>query len=385
MYIGCPDSIFLSKMRFRICSNRSKNMSETTQPDPEQPKEKTFFVSLRVKLILVLAALFLLAFASIFYWLDGFVTNLAMENLRRDLLATAAAAATGIDGDAHQELFESGEIDNDTYTAVADYLRLIKKTNPQASGVYTYLQLPDKPDQVQLVVSAAYPPGVEPDPALAVDKAGECLVPSYARPGLGQDYTDIFPTMVAGIRESGVESELWDDEWGVWLSGYAPILNSRGESVGAVGVDMCAVDVLALQQNIRTNTSIALGLTLVVLMVVVGVVATGVTRPVMELTRVADLIGAGDYKQDFSHLYAVRLQDEVNKLAGVFELMAGKVYAREQTLRARVEQLEIMIDESKRDKQVSEIVDSEFFGDLQKKVHDMRARFKSQGTPGEQE
>jgi HAMP domain-containing protein len=360
-------------------------MSEITEPTPEKSQTKTFFVSLRIKLILVLAVLFVLAFASIFYWLDGFVTNLAMENLRRDLLATAATAATGIDGDAHQALFENGEIDNETYTAIADYLRLIKKTNPQASGVYTYLQLPDKPDQVQLVVSAAYPPGVEPDPALAVDKAGECMVPSYARPSLGQDFTDISPTMVAGIREPGVESELWDDDWGVWLSGYAPILNSSGESVGAVGVDMCAVDVLALQQNIRTNTSIALGLTLVVLMIVVGIVATGVTRPVMELTRVAELIGAGDYKQDFSHLYAVRLQDEVNKLAGVFELMAGKVYAREQTLRARVEQLEIMIDESKRDKQVSEIVDSEFFSDLQKKVGDMRARFKSQGTSGDEQ
>jgi hypothetical protein len=358
-------------------------MSETALPSSENQKGK-IFVSLRVKLIASLAVLFFLAFASIFYWLDGFVTNVAMENLRRDLLATAISAAEGIGGDSHQVLFESGEIDNETYTAIADYLRFIKKTHPKASGVYTYLQLPDKPNQVQLVVSAAYPPGTEVDPASISDKAGECLVPSYARPSLGQDYTDISPTMLAGIREPGVESELWDDEWGVWLSGYAPILNAKGEAVGAVGVDMCAADVLALQRNIRVNTSIALGLTLLVLMVVVGLIATGVTRPIMELTRVANLIGAGDYKQDFSHLYAARLQDEVNNLADVFELMADKVYTREQTLRARVEQLEIMIDEGKRDKQVSEIVDSEFFSDLQKKVNDMRSRFKSQDRPEEQ-
>jgi hypothetical protein len=360
-------------------------MSEINQPAPKQLQGKAFFLSLRVKLILVLAALFFLAFASIFYWLDGFVTKLAMENLQRDLLATAETAATGIDGDAHQALFESGEIDDETYTTIADYLRLVKKTNPQASGVYTYLQLPDKPDyQIQLVVSAAYPPGVEPAPALVENKAGECLVPSYARPAMGQDYIDTSPEMIAGIRKPGVESELWDDDWGVWISGYAPILNSQGQSVGAVGVDMCAADVIKIQQRVRANTSIAFGLTLLALTVVVGVVATGVTRPVMELTRLAGLIGSGDYDQDFSHLYSVRLQDEVNKLAGVFELMASKIYTREQTLRARVEQLEIMIDESKRDKQVSEIVDSEFFSDLQKKVHDMRVRFKSQDNPGEQ-
>lgn len=358
-------------------------MSEAIQPAADEKQPKTFFVSLRFKLILLLAVLFVIAFASIFYWLDGFVTSMAMENLRRDLLATAQAAASGIDGDAHTALYTSGEIDDATYTEIADYLRVVKRTNPQASGVYTYLQLPDKPDQVQLVVSAALPPGME-DPSLNAGKAGECVVPSYARPGLGMDYTDISPTMVAGITTPGAESELWPDDFGVWLSGYAPIYNSQGQPVGAVGVDMCALDVVQLQQNIRNNTFVAMGITLLALIVVVGVVATGITRPVMELTRLADQIGAGDYDQDFSHLYAVRLQDEVNKLASVFELMTSKVYTREQTLRARVEQLEIMIDESKRDHQVSEIVDSDFFQDLQEKVHTMRKRFKSQddSAPG---
>lgn len=353
-------------------------MSEITRPVPAKAQAKTLFVSLRIKLIAVLALLFIVAFATIFYWLDGFVTGLAMDNLRRDLLSTAQTAAEGIDGDAHQILFESGEIDNATYTQIADYLRLIKKTNPQASGVYTYLQLPDKPDQVQLVVSAALPPSAEG--VIVSEKAGECIVPSYARPGLGEDYTYISEKMIAGLKTPDVENEILPDDYGVWLSGYAPIYNSKGEPIGAVGVDMCALDVVQIQQNIRTNTSIALGITLLALITVVGLVATGITRPVVELTRIADMIGLGNYEQDFSHLYSSKVQDEVNKLANVFELMAGKVYTREKTLKARVEQLEIMIDESKRDRQVSEIIDSDFFQDLQGKVNDMRARFKSQGS-----
>jgi hypothetical protein len=352
-------------------------MSEVTKATDEK---KSFFLSLRLKLILLLALLFIVAFASIFYWLDGFITNIAMQNLRVDILATAQSAAAGIDGDAHQALFESGEIDDATYTEIADYLRSIKSTHPKASGVYTYLQLPDKPDQVQLVVSAALPPGAEPAPGIVVsEKAGECIVPSYARPGLGEDYTYISEKMIAGLKTPDVETEILPDDFGVWLSGYAPIYNSKGEPVGAVGVDMCALDVVQIQQNIRTNTSIALGITLLVLITVVGLVATGITRPVVELTRIADMIGSGNYEQDFSHLYSSKVQDEVNKLANVFELMAGKIYTREQTLKARVEQLEIMIDESKRDKQVSEIIDSDFFQDLQGKVNDMRTRFKSQG------
>ena len=51
---------------------------------------------------------------------------------------------------------------------------------------------------------------------------------------------------------------------------------------------------------------------------------------------------------------------------------------REKTLRARVQQLEIMVDRSKLDKQVKEIVESDFFQDLQSKVKGMRDRFKKE-------
>ena len=342
----------------------------------EIKKEKqAIFVSLRTKLIVVLAILFLVAFAAIFAWLDRFVTDLAMKNLQRNLVATAQTAAAGINGDAHSALFNSGQIDDAAYTQMADFLRSVKKTNPQASGIYTYVQLPDKLEQVQLVVSAALPPGVVADTA-STGSLGECKVPPSSRPTLGQDYTDVSPAMLAGVHTAGADTTLWTDEWGTWLSGYAPIYNSAGTAVGAVGVDMCAKDVIDLQQNIRRNTLIALGVTLLVLIVVVGLIAASFTRPVLELTRVADRIGLGEYNQDFSRLYSTSVQDEVDKLANVFELMVGKVYTREQTLRARVEQLEILIDHSKLEKQVSEIVDSDFFQELQTKVQDMRTRFK---------
>ena len=58
--------------------------------------------------------------------------------------------------------------------------------------------------------------------------------------------------------------------------------------------------------------------------------------------------------------------------------MVDKVAEREKSLRARVAQLEIMIDKSKLDTQVQEIVDSDFFQDLKNKVNDMRSRFKEE-------
>ena len=65
-------------------------------------------------------------------------------------------------------------------------------------------------------------------------------------------------------------------------------------------------------------------------------------------------------------------EDEVDKLASVFELMVSKVYTREQNLRARVQQLEIMIDQTKRESQVAQIVESDFFQGLREKAQAMR-------------
>lgn len=352
-------------------------MTSNTQTIPKAGEKGVFYVSLRTKLILALALLFVVAFAVIFIWLYNFVTGMAMTNLRNDLLSTANTAAAGINGDAHTALFESGQIDDATYSEMSAFLRSVKATNPRASGVYTYLQIPGETDRVRLVVSAALPPGVVP--TAQAENLSECeQIPSSSRPELGEEYTYISPAMLAGLQNESVETELLPDDWGTWLSGYAPIYNSKGETVGAVGVDMCAQNVISLQENIRRNVLIALVVSLLVLTAVVWLLATGVTRPVLALTKVADRIGVGDYEQDFSSLHSSRVQDEVDKLAAVFELMVGKVYTREQSLRARVQQLEIMIDQGKRESQVAQIVESDFFQELQVKVKDMRTRFKEE-------
>ncbi len=353
-------------------------MTVQTATPAQASAQPALFISLRTKLILALALLFILAFVAIFGWLNNFVTAMAMRNLQGDLLATAKAAAAGIDGDAHAALLKSGSIDDPTYTQIAEHLRIIKKANPQASGVYTYVRPSEDSADVILVVSAALPPGVESDAASSQPVSSDCAVPPSSRPELGQVYSDTSPAMLNGVKVAGADTELWSDEWGTWLSGYAPIYNSKGEPVGAVGVDMCARDVIDLQDNIQRSVMIALAVSLVLLIGVVYFIAAGVTRPVLALTKVADRIGVGEYEQDFSSLHSSRVQDEVDKLASVFELMVGKVYTREQNLRARVQQLEIMIDQTKRESQVAQIVESDFFQELQTKVKDMRTRFKEE-------
>lgn len=315
-------------------------MNNTVQPSAENTK-RTIFIGLRVKLIAMLTVLFVVAFSAIYFWLNGFVTNLAMLNLQTDLIATAKTAATGIDGDVYQKLVQSGTIDDTNYTAIASFLRSVKKTNPQASGMYTYIKLPNEPGQVRLVVSAALPPGSATSPTDS--SVGQCNVPPSKRPTLGEAYTDTSPAMLAGVNQVGADNTLWTDAWGTWLSGYAPIYNSKNEAVGAVGVDMCARDVISMQQNIRWNSLVAFGLSLLVMIGMVSLVATGVTRPVMALTQLADRIGSGDYNLDFSSLYNTGVQDEVDKLANAFNQMTKDLKATHTKLESYNKDLESQV------------------------------------------
>lgn len=58
---------------------------------------------------------------------------------------------------------------------------------------------------------------------------------------------------------------------------------------------------------------------------------------------------------------------------------ALEAYIREQALRQEIQQLRIEIDESKRQKQVEEIVDTDFFQDLRAKAREMRRRGRQAG------
>jgi methyl-accepting chemotaxis protein len=165
-----------------------------------------------------------------------------------------------------------------------------------------------------------------------------------------------------------------------------PVKNRNGENIGGIGVDFLASYVLEVQQQVRSRLIVAFGILYAVLFVLVFLASGAFSKPILTLTRVAAKIGEGDYNIDFAALVRMgrfHLRDETDKLAEVFELMVGKVRVREESLKQQVAELKIEIDEVKRQKQVSEIVDTDFFQDLQVKARAMRRRSgQEQKEPG---
>lgn len=128
---------------------------------------------------------------------------------------------------------------------------------------------------------------------------------------------------------------------------------------------------------IRVTPVVLLAFALAML-VVQRLLASGVIRPVGVISRLAEAVASdrvSDRKLHDSELESVaRRPDELGQMAQVFRRMAEEVYTREQKLKQKVQALQIEVDESRKQKEVAEIVDDKSFKELQERARQLRER-----------
>ncbi len=104
-----------------------------------------------------------------------------------------------------------------------------------------------------------------------------------------------------------------------------------------------------------------------------------ISKPIQQIEGAAVAVEAGTYSED-RLLNLANRKDELGQLARVFMSMAKEVHARVERLKGQIAQLHIEIDEFKREKEVAEVVDTDFFKDLQAKAQKMRQQAHGEGT-----
>ncbi len=333
----------------------------------ERPK-RTFFVSYQVRLLVGFSLLFSIVFAGAYYWFYNYSTDIAIKRIEADLLDTLRGASAGVNVDQFVALAQDGVARADGYTDDPRYwehvawLAKVNEIEPRAQ-VYSYVQ-GVKPKEVFFIGSVG---AVIPSPSGDPPPWGAKFKEPYISVGTAS------ANLITGLDHIGATTEIYEDKWGSWISGWGPIVNSKGEKVGAIGIDFRADYVREVQQGIKNSVTVAFAITYIILFALVYAISTLFTRPLVALTHAAERIGDGDYDQDLSNLTKSSLRDEMSSLAGVFQIMVDKVHQREQKLIRQVQELRIQIDESKTKQQVGEIVETEFFQNLQEKAKKMRS------------
>jgi methyl-accepting chemotaxis protein len=150
----------------------------------------------------------------------------------------------------------------------------------------------------------------------------------------------------------------------------SPLTNSNGVVIGGLSIYLDASWTVESLQEVSNY----LVLIFSVIFIVIGVLVLGITRNVtselVALQAKSKRVAEGDYAP--IELRSHRFNDEVSTLGELFNTMLDKVRQREETLQTQVEELKIQIDLEKRNKDVKQIVESEFFQDLKQKAAEVR-------------
>ncbi len=233
---------------------------------------------------------------------------LVFNQIRQKALTLAATAAAVIDGNQVEKITGQGEpknIYNDllkTLTAIRDANR-----NVQTYIKYIYIVIPAKESSNQYI--------------FAIDADSQTPA-TYGTPFIAEesDYQALKSPKPMVMQDFEV------DQWGSWLTAYAPIFNQTGTKVASVAIDISHTHVNQLIKALIDNGLIALGFTLFLALVIAHLISKVVSRSLHTLNETIQQISSGD----LTAKCRLETNDEFNELAQGINLMTEGLKERQR-------------------------------------------------------
>jgi GAF domain-containing protein/HAMP domain-containing protein len=269
------------------------------------------YLSLRFRLAIVLiflAALFSVGVSSVLY--INFRRELR-ESLRHRLENITTLAALQQDGDAFILVEAEGDLH---FRQIQEKNLNIRRSDPDLRFVYTMRR---DEQGIYFVV----------DGGLPSEEGYSPFGTRYLEPGpaLKENFDTIAGTLL--------EPDFYTDEYGTFLSGYAPILNSSGQQVGVLGVDITANTIIS-QERAYLFQILTIEFVALILIVLAGILAADyLARPIVRLRDAANKISSGDFSYRITNIPETR---ELAELAVDFNAMTANLSSLITDLERRV-------------------------------------------------
>ncbi|MDK2957643.1 MAG: hypothetical protein PWQ57_3141 [Desulfovibrionales bacterium] len=261
-----------------------------------------FRTKLSYKLTIVLFLFAMLVSASsaaLFYYAAN---KKVTQDIRHRLKDIVASASFAVDVESHDLLREPADEQSDAYRRIKRVLQRLRDASSDIHFIYTMRKGPT--GDIRFVVDA------ETDPA-AVAHLGD----SYDEP------SDLLAARFANLDEPLVEETTYTDEFGAWLSGYAPFFRPDGTRAGVIGVDISAQTLGAYHQSLILLALALLALTAPLIFIGGFLLSSRLVRPIVTMKRVAEQFGQGD----FDARVEVQTEDELGQLGRSLNDMATKL------------------------------------------------------------
>lgn len=194
------------------------------------------------------------------------VRSFIRQDIRQRLHDLAGVVALQIDGDQHKRILLRSDEKTETYLKVKKQLQAARDKSDGVRFVYTVRR--DPSGNIMFVVDA--------------EEKLEDL--SH----VGDVYTQATPLLIATFDapyEVHVEKNFYSDQWGTWLSGYAPIFSRNGDLAGIVGIDVSAKQVLAYENQYLLFIILVCAVVTGVVIIIGVLFSRSISKPLLVLSR----------------------------------------------------------------------------------------------------
>jgi methyl-accepting chemotaxis protein len=190
---------------------------------------------------------------------------------------------------------QAGQDNSAQYTAILAKMRYIRGQSPDIVNIYAM-----RIDNNQVTFAAD---DVDNDPA-----------------AIGDHYDQPEARLFDSVNGISVSDNVYTDEFGTYLSAYAPIKTTNGETL-IIGADMDASTVQQREDFIGNTIYIIIGISIAVAAAIVGLFAATLIRDIKKLNKTAEGISQGNMNVTVD----VARKDEIGDLAESFSRMVASL------------------------------------------------------------
>jgi methyl-accepting chemotaxis protein len=253
--------------------------------------------SIQTKFIVSFIVLILFVSCATFLYTYGETKNALVASTRDDMANSIGLIAQQFTPQEIQAMYQLqiGQENTTAYTALREKMQSMRALSPNIVNIYT----------------------------MRIDNSKVTFIIDDLEEGtatIGEQYLEPPATLFTAINGVKTTDNIYTDEWGSFLTAYAPLKDSQGNII-IIAADMDAATVIQRENFIGETIYLIIGASIAVAALIVAYFSMTMIRDLKKLNKTAEQISEGNTNVSVD----IKRKDEIGDLAESFSRMVASL------------------------------------------------------------